>query len=155
MAKKASKNRRTATADSKKNVSLIITNQKPILRTPIVTVQKTADGFETLTGLYADIHLKIKAMIRRIAALEQYGAYYIGATENLDTRWSKYGDWEFKHVLYETTSLKFAKLVETDLIEYTSKKYPACNKDLNSKGLKLGASRYYVYIFADDTCKLR
>jgi hypothetical protein len=120
-----------------------------------VTVQKTAVGFKTIIGVYSKEHLKIKSQIRSIAALEQYGTHYIGATEDLDTRWSNYGDWEFKHVLYETTSFEQAKKVEENLIEYTSQRYPTCNKDPRSVGLRDGAARYYVYIIADDTCRIR
>ena len=120
-----------------------------------VTVQKTATGFETITGTFTKVHLKIKAQIRRIAALPAYGTHYIGATENLDERWSNYGDWEFKHVLYETSSLQIAKSAEEDLIRYASERYTTCNKDPRSRGLRAGASRYYVYILADNTCQLR
>ena len=124
-------------------------------RVRTITIQKTANGFETKTGLYSKTHLKIKNQIRRIAALPQYGTHYIGATEGLDKRWSNYGDWEFKHVLYETTSYETAKEAEADLIRYTSTRYPSCNKDPLSRGLRLGAARYYIYILADDTCKVR
>ena len=81
--------------------------------------------------------------------------YYIGATEDLDTRWSKYKDWQYKQVIYETSSYEIAKKAEEDLIKFANRTYDNCNKIPHSKGLKEGAKIYYIYMLGDKACKLR
>lgn len=125
------------------------------LRRPKVTVQKRYDGLPKITGYYTDIAPKLKRVIDKIFKDYDFATSYIGATENLDSRWSNYSDWEFKHVLYETSSKSNAELVETKLIAYTKNKELSCNKDDKSKGLRKGAVIYYVYILAGKKCKKR
>jgi len=120
-----------------------------------VTVKKKADGLPIEKGVYDKKHLLVKSTIRKIFDNSNFGACYIGATEDLDTRWSKYKEWKFKHVLFETQSFSKAKSVEKDLIKYVTSKDLSCNLDPESKGLKDGAKWYYIYILADVTCQLR
>lgn len=125
------------------------------LRKHDVTVDKRYDDLLLYRGPYNKISLKIKSTIREIFSNYDFNTCYIGATENLDERWSNYSKWELKHVLYETASLKNAELVEEKLIEYVKNKNYSCNKDDKSIGLKKGAEKYYVYILADYNCKPR
>lgn len=118
-----------------------------------VTVIKEANEYKTITGHYVSVKSKIFALITRIATNTPYSNFYIGATEDLDTRWDKYTDWEFKHVLYETSICP--KAIETELIMFAKKNVKSCNIDPFSKGLKAGAERYYLYILGDKSCKLR
>lgn len=126
---------------------------KIIKRKHIVKSKKQAEGYETITGHYSKVKSKIFALIIDIATNTPYSNFYIGATEDLDTRWSKYKDWEFKHVLYETSICP--RLIETELITFAKKNIKSCNADPFSKGLKEGAERYYLYILGDKSCKLR
>jgi hypothetical protein len=111
-------------------------------------------GFDTITGYYDREHLKIKFLIRKIAALN-YTVAYVGATSDIETRWDEYPNWKFRHVLYETTSFEMAKFAEKELIKYTNNKFWICNKSKHSKGLKDGKEKYYVYLLADKQCHAR
>jgi hypothetical protein len=118
-------------------------------------IVKKIAGFDTITGYYHKEHLKIKAIIRKVAALGNFSNIYIGATYDIATRFEKYTKWEFKHVLYETTSLDMAKIAEENLISYQLKNVISCNKSPLSKGLRKGKPKYYIYLLADNSCQLR
>ena len=102
--------------------------------------KKKEIGFDTITGYYDREHLKIKSLIRKVAALN-YTVAYVGATANLEKRWGNYPSWKFRHVLYETTSFEMAKLAEKELIKYTNSKFWICNKSKHN----MFYSNYLLY----------
>lgn len=114
----------------------------------LMKYKKFTDNFNAVLG-------KLKNTVR--SASIKYGTVYVGATSDLKTRFSKYKNWKYGQIIYETEFHSLAKAMEDGLIQYIKDNpdITECNKDPHSKGLRTGKDMYYVYVIADNVCKVR